>query len=222
MVLKVEIQKLKNTCIMLDSVLFKPVETKDNVDYYELPCELQKNYDIKIIHYAGNSFNGIESVIDRNEKGAFKSIISEMKSFNIDLYYCEMIASFTVTKQNAFICFETEQIENKDFIGKSSHSIFKIKQRVNVQISNSAMHCYPSKRVKYSVFLIEILSTILELFIFLIVIMLAIDNYVQIEIRNGNEVGLYPYVAFIPFAIVCIILLILEIRRVIKRTLRID
>lgn len=222
MIMKMQIQKIKNTCVFFDSVLYKPITTKDNIDYYELPCELQKSYDIKVIHYAGNSLNNTESVIDRNGNSVYKSVIKEMITFDIDLFYCEMFASLTVTKQNAFIGIETTQIKNKDFIGKSSHCILKIKQRVNVQISNCAMHCYPSKRVKYSVFSIEILSTILELFIFVIVIMFAIENYIQIDIRNGNELGLYPYVAFIPFAIVGIILLILEIRRVVKRTLLID
>lgn len=222
MMLKVQIKKIKNTCIFFDSVLFRPVETKGDVDYYELPCELQRYYDIKIIHFPGDSLDGVEAVIDGKGKSAFKSIISEAKSFDIDLYYCEMTASIMATKHNAFISIETSQIKNKDFIGSSSHCVLKIKQKINADLSNSITNFYPSKKVKSSIFLIEIASILLEFPLYIVVSVFATNNYIERLIWNEYDVKPYHYLIFLPLTVVVAILTILEIRRVIKRTLRID
>ena len=170
MILKVEIKKIKNTCILLDSVLFTPIETKNGIDYYELPCELQRSYEIKVIHYAGNSFNGIGAVLDRNGKGAFKSVISEMASYNIDLYYCEITASFIASRQNAFLHFEVLQITGKDLISCFSYCNLRLIQNKNIVLSECIYHCYPSNRIKRFVFLIEIISSLFIFAIFMMVV----------------------------------------------------
>ena len=221
MMLKIQIKKIRNTCILFDSVLFRPVETKGDVDYYELPCELQRNYDIKIIHFAGESNDGVEAVIDGKGKSALKSIISEAMSFNIDLYYCEMTASIMATKHNAFISIEISQIKNKDFIGSSSHCVLKIKQKINADLSNSITNFYPSKKVKSLIFLIEIASIVLEFPLYIVVSVFATNYYIERLIWNEYDVKPYHYLIFLPLTIVVSILTILEIRRVIKRTLRI-
>ena len=224
MILKVEIKKIKNTCILLDSVLFKPVETKENIDYYELPCELEKSYEIKVIHYAGNSFKGIESVIDREGKGTFKSVIAEMTSFNIDLYYCDMTAVFTVTKQNAFLHFEVSQISGKDLICCFSHCDLKLVQRKNIEITNCVFHFYPTKRIKRLVFVLEMISALFVFAFFMIVYFFATSNRVKMEMiyNPGEKIGIYPYVVFLPVAIADIVLIIIRIVKISKYTLRIE
>ena len=224
MILKVEVKKLKSTCIMLDSVLFKPIETKNDIDYYELPCELQKSYDIKVVHYAGNSLNGIESVIDREGKGAFKSVIAEMMSYNIDLYYCDMTAVFTVTKQNAFLHFEVSQISGKDLICYFSYCDLKLIQRKNVEITNCVFHFYPTKRIKRLVFVLEMISSLFVFTFFMIVYFLATSNRVEMEMvyNPGEKIGIYPYIVFLPIAIADIVLIIIRIVKISKYTLRIE
>lgn len=224
MILKVEIKKIKNTCIMLDSVLFKPVETKDNIDYYELPCELLQSYDLKVIHYAGDSFNGIGAVLDRNGKGAFKSVISETASCNIDLYYCEITASFIASKQNAFLHFEVLQITGKDLLSCFSYCNLRLIQHKNIDLSDCIYHCYPSKRIKRFVFLIEIISSLFIFAIFMIMCLLATSNRVEMEMLydpSGNF-GIYSYLVFLPVAIADIVWIIIRIAKISKNTLKID
>lgn len=218
---KIQIEKIKSTCIILDSILYKPVKTKDSVDFYEIPCALNKLLNIQIVHYSDVCTESVCAVIDYKDN-KYSSIIKEMKSLNISLYYCKLTAEIYVTKANSFLSVCTKENKSKDIIGCSSYYSLNIIQRKNVFIDNFRVQYYPSKKIKYTIFFVEIF---LQLIGFIVFFTATIINGVYC-IKYWNNPSLYigPYPFFltvIPMLIASLVLILLEIKRVAKYTLAI-
>ncbi len=219
----VKINKIKNTCIYFNSILYTPVESKNMMDYYEIPCELNKKYEMKIIHYSGTNSQGIGAVISRTGKSIYNDILKEMKSLDIDLYYCQIDTAITIHKSNATIIINTEKIESSDIIGKSSFCRLKIVQNKNTKLEDCKLKYYPSNLVKVYVYLIETILSILGFFAYSVVLIIAGDYSIERWNNPASNVGPYPFfLVIIPMAIISIVLIILELNRVAKNTLKLE
>lgn len=212
--IKIEIEKIKNTCIILNSVMYKPTESKRDIDYYELPCNSEEN-KIQIIHYSGNDMNRVRAVFDES-----KSIYKVMKSLNIDLYYCKMEFFIAETKHNNFLKLKVKQHKHKDLIGKSNYCEIALVQKKNVYTSDLSVTYYPSNKVKYWVFLIEFLTDILAFIIFM-VCDICLGVYC---IQNwDNPLTSFDSARFIhtvvPAGIIAVVLFILDFIRIRKHTM---
>ena len=222
MILKIQIKKLKNTCIVFNSVLYKPVETKNDIDYYEIPCDLSHTYQVDIYHYAGNNKNSIEAVIGKNGNSVFESIYKTAKSLDIKLYFCKIHMSLSIKKPKSYIFIEVQQKSKKDIIGTSSHCALSISNEKNVDITNLKFNFFPSEKVKYGVLFTELIIQLLSFFIFFVSIIIAGSYCIERWDNPGTYVGPYPFFAYvIPFAIISITLISLEIIRVAKNTIKI-
>ncbi|MDE6413045.1 MAG: hypothetical protein K2K42_04030 [Eubacterium sp.] len=212
--IKIEIEKIKNTCIFLNSVMYKPTESKRGIDYYELPSCSEKSR-VQIIHYSGNDLNGVQAVFDES-----KSIHQVIKSLDIDLYYCKMEFFITEAKRNNVLRLKVEQHKHKDMIGKSAYCELIMVQKKNVDFSDILISYYPSNKVKYSVFLIEFFTDIIAF-----AILIVCDIWWGIEcIKHWDNPTRYDnpfnfYVNVIPLGIAAIVFLILDFVRIKKHTL---
>lgn len=213
MSIKIRINKIKNTCVIFDSVLYSPIKENCCFDFYEIPCEIGKKYKIEIVHYSGNKITGIESVINNINDNKCKSVFFEMKSLDINLYYCKISAQITINKENQFIEIDSEQIKHKDIIGESSFCKLRIVQIKNVILDEMKIDYYSSKKTKTAVYFLEIFLPMLSFIVLCSVSPLAINYYIEQEMN--------PYLSVGSFYIILIVLMILELIRVAKHTLKI-
>lgn len=218
---KIQIQKIKNTCIIVNSILYKPLKTENSVDYYEFPCNLNETLNFQIMHYSGNSNTEIYSVINYKGGNKYDSLIKEMKSLNIDLYYCQLNVNITVNKANSILVINTEKNKHKDIIGYSSYCELNIIQRKNVSIDILNIQFYPSKKIKYAVFFLEIFLQLSAFIAFDIAILIVGIYCIERWHNPGTYIGPYPFfLTVIPMSIVSLVLIILELNRVAQHTLK--
>lgn len=219
---KIQIEKIKKTCVILDSILYKPVKTKNSVDFYEIPCALNKLLNIQIIHYSQFYTENVCSVIDyKDDKNS--SIIKEMKSLDINLYYCKLTAEIYVTKANSSLVICAKENKRKDIIGYSSYCSLSIIQRINVSVDNFRVQHYPSKKIRYAVFFVEIVLQLIGFIIFFTATIINGAYCIKYWNNPSLYIGPYPFfLTVIPMMIVSLILILLEIKRVAKYTLKLD
>lgn len=222
MILNVQIKKLKNTCVVFNSVLYKPVKTINDVDYYAIHFDLLQEYQFEIYHYAGDIKENIEAVIGKSGKSVFESIYQVAKSLDINLYFCKICANCKIKKSKPFVFMEVQQETKKDIIGNSSHCVLNISTIKNIDIKNCEFEFFPSKKIKYGVFFTELFLQLLGFFIFFALIIMAGIYCFERWDNPGTYVGPYPFFAYvIPFAIISIVLISAEIHRVAKNTIKI-
>ena len=77
--IKIQINRVLETCIVVDSAVYKPVYSCEATDFYEIPCKLNEKINMQIIHYS-RSYN----VINNKRNNKLHSLIGEMKSLDID------------------------------------------------------------------------------------------------------------------------------------------
>lgn len=82
--IKIQINRVLETCIVVDSAVYKPVYSCEATDFYEIPCKLNENINMQIIHYSRSYNAGIYSVINNKRNNKLHSLIGEMKSLDID------------------------------------------------------------------------------------------------------------------------------------------
>ena len=102
--LAIQIAKINNTCVCLDKKVYNPIRTINGVDFYELPINDSERKHISIIHYSQNNPNSIKSVFDNNQK-----LYNEIKSTDINLFYCKIDFWIKKIKQKAYLKLKVEQ-----------------------------------------------------------------------------------------------------------------
>lgn len=215
--IKIEIKRIKNTCIFLNSIMYKPTESKNGVDYYELPSCSEKSR-IQIIHYSGNDLNSVRAVFNE-----IQSVRQVIKSLDIDLYYCKMEFFIAETKHNNVLKLKVEQHEHRDLIGKSAYCELVMVQKKNINTSDLFVSYYPSNKAKYLVFIIEFLSDIIAFVIFMACAVrwgIGCIKHWDNPTRWDNH--FYLFFTVIPAGLIAIILLILDFIRIRKYTLLIE
>ncbi len=217
--IKIQINKIANTCVIIDSVVYEPMKSEGITDFYEIPCELSKKFNMQIIHYSGDCKIGIYSVINYKDKNKYRSLINEIRSLDINLYYCQLNINVVVNKNNSKLFVNVENICSKDIIGSSTYCKLKIVQKINMQIDILNIQYYPSKKVKLMVFFIEILFQLLGIVVCFVGVIIA-GKY-TVERWYTPEFGMSYFLQIVPLDIFFLIMLILELYRVAKHTLMI-
>lgn len=77
--IKIQINRVLETCIVVDSAVYKPVYSCEATDFYEIPCKLNEKINMQIIHYSRSYNAGIYSVINNKRNNKLHSLIGEMK-----------------------------------------------------------------------------------------------------------------------------------------------
>ena len=150
--LAIQIAKINNTCVCLDKKVYNPIRTINGVDFYELPINDSERKHISIIHYSQNNPNSIKSVFDNNQK-----LYNEIKSTDINLFYCKIDFWIKKIKQKAYLKLKVEQVIQKDFIGTNSYCQINIVQK-NIEVYDTLQFFFPTKKIGFLVFFIEFIS----------------------------------------------------------------
>lgn len=221
--IKIQINKVLETCIVVDSAIYKPVYSCEATDFYEIPCKLNEKINMQIIHYSRSYNAGIYSVINNKRNNKLHSLIGEMKSLDIDLYYCRLNAIVVSKKSNSNIIINVEKICCKNIIGNSSYCDLKIIQNKNAQIDALNIQHFPSKKVKLCTFFVELLFSLCG-FVLCIVGVIIAGKY-TVEHWYNAESGSSPFIYFleiVPLCLFFLIMLVIEIKRVVKCTLKLN
>lgn len=134
-----------------------------------------------------------------------------------------MNAIVVAKKSNSNIIINVEKICCKNIIGNSSCCDLKIIQNKNAQIDMLNIQHFPSKKVKLCTFFVELLFSLCG-FVLCIVGVIIAGKY-TVEHWYNAESGSSPFIYFleiVPLCLFFLIMLVIEIKRVGKCTLKLN
>lgn len=169
--LELIIHKKKKTKVVLDGRDYLPSESLEEADFYRLPCDDGRIHNLEVVHFAGNSPEGVLAIIG-DSPSPTRSVLREMGSTSTNLYFCRLKMKIAAKTDSVLQCF-VNRICTIDKWGQTSYCSIQVDGNERARVLEKQLEYYPSRDTRKQLLAIESGLTITNIVLYTAIVLVV-------------------------------------------------